>query len=155
MSVSFLFKTEKQEGKNCVLNLLLFFFLVLTRRVLGASSSLAAFDKLIRYFVSNLCCKFSMHQNILQIIGFAEFNFRIQYHPFYFSESGSVTLFFLHSVKYLCFTLMHSSAKNLRFLNCIKAASVHLLRVYACADHKLQWKCVDSYGGKELLRHSQ
>ncbi len=133
----------------------MFFFLVLTRRVLGASSSLAAFDKLIRYFVSNLCCKFSMHQNILQIIGFAEFNFRIQYHPFYFSESGSVTLFFLHSVKYLCFTLMHSSAKNLRFLNCIKAASVHLLRVYACADHKLQWKCVDSYGGKELLRHSQ
>ncbi len=99
--------------------------------MLGASSSLAAFDKLIRYFVSNLCCKFSMHQNILQIIGFAEFNFRIQYHPFYFSESGSVTLFFLHSVKYLCFTLMHSSAKNLRFLNCIKA------------------------GGKELLRHSQ
>jgi hypothetical protein len=35
-----------------------------------------------------------MHQNILQIIGFAEFNFRIQYHPFYFSESGSVALFF-------------------------------------------------------------
>jgi hypothetical protein len=71
--------------------------------MLGASSSLAAFDKLIGYFVSNLSCKFSMHQNILQIIGFAEFNFRIQYHPFYFSESGSVTLFLLHCSEILVF----------------------------------------------------